>query len=116
MITLYGISNCSTVQKARNWLVSNQIEYIFHDYKKLGIDQAHLEHWCQKLGWAAVLNRAGMMWRKASEADKSKVLDQDSAIAFMIKVPNSIKRPIIEHQNGLIRGFDEAQYKDKFLL
>lgn len=115
MTTLYGISNCSTVKKARSWLELHQIDYIFHDYKKLGITQNHLENWCQKLGWEQVLNRTGMMWRKASEQDRSKVVDQESAIEFMIKTPNSIKRPMLEYGNNLIRSFDENEYKTELV-
>ena len=32
-IHFYGIPNCDTVKKARNWLDAKDIEYAFHDYK-----------------------------------------------------------------------------------
>jgi arsenate reductase (glutaredoxin) len=115
MITLYGITNCQTVAKARTWLESQKIEYTFWDYKKQGIDTEQLTRWCDELGWEKVLNRAGMMWRKASEAEKEKVVDQQSAIEFMFQVPNSIKRPIIETENGLLLGFVEKDYMEKFI-
>ena len=35
---LYGIPNCNTVKKARDWLDANNITYEFHDFKKQGID------------------------------------------------------------------------------
>lgn len=114
MITLYGITNCSTVKKARNWLESNGNEYTFHDYKKLGIDTAHLQKWCKEFGWELVLNRQGMMWRKADIEQKNKVIDEQSAITFMLHTPNAIKRPIIEFKEKLIRGFDEEEYKTIF--
>lgn len=111
MITIYGITNCTTVQKARNWLETNKIEYNFHDYKKLGIDEKHLKLWCKKYGWDKVLNMQGQMWRKASDEDKAKVVDEKSAIEFMLRVPNSIKRPIVELESGeLLRGFDEGEW------
>ncbi|HEX7636177.1 MAG TPA: arsenate reductase, partial [Noviherbaspirillum sp.] len=37
--TLYGIPNCDTVKKARNWLEQHGIAYTFHDFKKAGLDQ-----------------------------------------------------------------------------
>jgi arsenate reductase (glutaredoxin) len=110
MIKVYGIQNCTTVIKARNWLEAHDVQYEFHDYKKLGIDREHLVAWCRVLGWEQVLNRSGMMWRKASESEKTKVVDETSAIDFMLQVPTSIKRPIIENGNKLIRGFDLAEY------
>ena len=112
MITVFGITNCTTVQKARNWLDSHNVKYDFHDYKKLGIDQAHLQKWCDKFGWEQVLNRQGMMWKKASEEDKQKVVDTQSAIEFMINVPTSIKRPMIEKDGKIIlRGFEVGEYE-----
>lgn len=116
MITVYGITNCTTVQKARNWLEKNGVRYNFHDYKKLGIDVAHLQKWCKKFGWDKVLNMQGQMWRKASDEDKTKVVDEKSAIELMIRVPNSIKRPIVELENGeLLRGFDAGEWKEMLL-
>jgi arsenate reductase (glutaredoxin) len=110
MTTIYGIKNCQTVQKALKFLDVNKIEYTFWDYKKQVIDKEHLEKWCEKLGWQKVLNRAGMMWRKADEKTKAIVVDQDSAIEFMLTVPTSIKRPIVEMGSKLLIGFSEAEY------
>jgi arsenate reductase (glutaredoxin) len=115
MTTVYGITNCTTVQKARKWLDVNGVEYVFHDYKKSGIDTAHLERWCNEFGWEQVLNRSGMMWRKADPVLKSLVVDTKSSIEFMIQVPTSIKRPIIEYNSKLIRGFDIPAYTTFFL-
>lgn len=114
MTTIYGIKNCQTVQKALSWLEANNIQYTFWDYKKQGIDKTHLEVWCKELGWQKVLNRAGMMWRKASQESKNKVVDQETAIEFMIDTPTAIKRPVVESDNRLSIGFDEGEYEKFF--
>ena len=44
-VTVYGISNCDTVKKARAWLTAHGIAYSFHDYKKLGANPAKLAEW-----------------------------------------------------------------------
>ena len=115
MITVFGITNCTTVKKTCKWLETNKIEYIFWDYKKVGIDKQHLEKWCNKFGWETVLNRSGLMWKKADEKDKVKVVDTAAAIEFMLQTPTSIKRPIIEYQTEILKGFDEAQYERELL-
>ena len=33
MITMYGIKNCDTIKKARNWLDNERVAYNFHDYQ-----------------------------------------------------------------------------------
>jgi arsenate reductase (glutaredoxin) len=111
MNTLFGITNCQTVKKARDFLDKNSIQHTFWDYKKTGIDTTHLEKWCQKFGWEKVLNRSGMMWRKANEIEKSRVVDQKTAIEFMLKVPTAIKRPVLEIGKDLYLGFDPDVYR-----
>ncbi|MBB6091997.1 Spx/MgsR family transcriptional regulator [Povalibacter uvarum] len=109
-ITLYGIKNCDTMKKARTWLDEHGIAYEFHDYKAAGIDRAHLERWCQALGWEIVLNRSGTTFRKLPESDRTD-LDERKAIALMLAQPSMVKRPVLEKGNELLIGFKPAQYQ-----
>lgn len=68
-ITLYGIPNCDTVKKARTWLADAGVDYAFHDYKKAGIDEAHLRRWAGEVGWEKLLNKAGTTFKKLPDAD-----------------------------------------------
>jgi Spx/MgsR family transcriptional regulator len=108
--TIYGIKNCDTMKKARQWLDANGISYAFHDYKIEGIDRPHLEQWVRELGWETVLNRAGTTFRKLDEADKQD-LDAAKAIALMQAQPSMIKRPILDLGDGrLLAGFKAETY------
>jgi arsenate reductase (glutaredoxin) len=113
MKTIYGIKNCTTVQKARKWLYVNGVKYEFWDYKTQGVTRELLKTWCKEFGWEKVLNRSGMMWRKADEVRKNKVVDEATAIEFMIEVPTAIKRPILETKTGFLIGFNEQEYATK---
>lgn len=104
MITLYGIPNCDTVKKARAWLEGRGAAYAFHDYKKAGIDEARLRGWVAAAGWEPLLNRAGTTFRKLPDADKAG-LNADKAVALMLAQPSMIKRPVVEHESGLLIGF-----------
>ena len=110
MITLYGIPNCDTVKKARAWLDGRGIEYAFHDYKKAGIDPAKLRGWVAAKGWETVLNRRGTTFRGLPDADKADI-DPAKAVALMRAHPSTIKRPVVEHQGGLLVGFDAAEWE-----
>ena len=110
MITLYGIANCDTVKKARRWLDANGLEYTFHDYKKSGADPESLTAWIDSAGVDAVLNRRGTTWRKLSDAEKAEV-DAGNAVRLLIANPSMIKRPIVEHDTGLLVGFDESEWE-----
>jgi len=108
-ITLYGISNCDTVKKARTWLDAQGLAYTFHDYKKAGADPAKLTEWCQAAGWEKVLNRAGTTFKKLPDADKDG-LDQAKAVTLMAAQPSCIKRPVVEHPGGLLVGFKPDEW------
>jgi arsenate reductase len=109
MTILYGIANCDTVKKARAWLEAQGVAYTFHDYKKAGIDAATLRGWSARLGWEALLNRAGTTFRKLPEAARAD-LDEDKAIALMLAQPSMIKRPVIVQGDTLLAGFKPDTY------
>ena len=112
-ITLYGISNCDTVRKARGWLEGKGLDYTFHDYKKSGIEEGKLRRWTEAEGWERILNRRGPTFRKLDDALKAD-LDADRAVAVMREHTSAIKRPIVEYDNedgeGLLVGFDEQAW------
>lgn len=111
--TLYGITNCDTVKKARVWLDGRGIAYAFHDYRKAGIAATKVQAWCDVAGWEAILNRAGTTFKKLPDAAKTG-LDRARAIDLMCEQPSMIKRPIVEHAGGLLVGFKEAQWAEAF--
>jgi arsenate reductase len=113
-ITIYGIKNCDTMKKARAWLDKHGIDYSFHDYKTAGIERERLDRWEKKVGWEALLNRAGTTFRKLPDKDKA-ALNTKKAVALMLEQPSMIKRPILDLGAGkLLVGFAPEQY-DKAL-
>ncbi|MBN8528098.1 MAG: ArsC family reductase [Caulobacterales bacterium] len=109
MITMYGIPNCDTVKKARTWLDQNGVAYVFHDYKKAGVDRARLAAWVEELGWETVLNRAGTTFRALSETDKAG-LEANKAIELMLVQPSMIKRPMLDLGDRRVVGFKPDVY------
>lgn len=108
-ITVYGIPNCDTVKKARTYLDGRGIAYTFHDYKKAGVDAAHLKRWIKEVGWETLLNKAGTTFKKLADADKADI-DEDKAIALMLANPSMIKRPVVEGGKNLLVGFKPEVY------
>lgn len=104
MHTLYGIKNCDTVKKARNWLDQNGIAYRFHDFRTDGLTPELLQHFTDHLDWNKLLNRSSTSWRQLS-AEQQSNLTLDSAMQLMLTTPTLIKRPILESGDRLILGF-----------
>ncbi len=113
MITLFGIKNCDTIKKARNWLKQSSIEYSFHDYRTDGLEEATLKQWSDELGWQQLLNTRGMTWRKLAENEKAH-LDETKAISLMLNYPALIKRPLLDTGAGRYLGFDAVKYQQIF--
>ena len=104
MIAMYGIKNCDTIKKARDWMAANHIAYDFHDYKVEGADRARLVWQVVLEGLIMLLNRAGTTFRKLPDADREGV-DHDKAVALMLAHNSVIKRPVLEYPGGVLVGF-----------
>ncbi|HZW86036.1 MAG TPA: arsenate reductase [Gallionella sp.] len=114
---LYGISNCSTVKKARDWLAEHEISVEFHDFKKHGLDIAIAQNWLRQNDWSKLVNRSGLTWRGLPETQKQKICDNASALLLMLDKTSVIKRPVLEKNGKLLHvGFNEAAYSKIFNL
>ena len=113
MVTLYGISNCDSVKKARAWLQNHDIEYRFHDFRKDGLNQAKLKSWMSNIEWETLLNKRGTTWRQLDETNKESI-NKSRAIKLMVEQPTLIKRPVMEFQQSVFVGFKPDTYQSIF--
>lgn len=109
-ITMYGITNCDTVKKARAWLASHDVAYRFHDYRADGLDADRLNGWSGKVGWEILLNKASTTFRELSDEDRMG-LDEKKAKALMLAKPTMIKRPVLELGDRILVGFKPDVYQ-----
>jgi Spx/MgsR family transcriptional regulator len=112
--TLYGIKNCDTVKKARNWLDQNGIAYRFHDFRSDGLTPELLQHFADHLDWNKLLNRSSTSWRQLS-AEQQSDLTQEKAMQLMLTTPTLIKRPVLESGDKLMLGFKAENYQTELL-
>ena len=112
--TLYGIPNCDTVRKARLWLAGQQQDFIFHDFKKQGLERTTVAHWLAQVKWDVLVNRKGLTWRGLPDARKAAIVDAASALDLMLEFPSVIKRPVLAHAGQVHVGFSDAQYQHIF--
>ncbi len=112
---LYGIPNCNTVKKARDWLAARQISVEFHDFKKQGIATDVLNDWLTQVSHDKLINRAGLTWRGLDDNTKNSINDNASATALMQAKTSVIKRPVlVKDGTVLCVGFDESRYAEIF--
>ncbi|WP_176597463.1 MULTISPECIES: ArsC family reductase [Sphingobium] len=111
MLTMYGIKNCDTIKKARNFLDNSGKAYSFHDYKVSGVDEMALRGWVEEHGWETILNRSGTTFKALDAGDKAHI-DADKAVLLMMSNPSMIKRPILDLGGRTIVGFKATTYED----
>jgi len=111
---VYGITNCNTVKKAIDWLKQNNINYEFHDFKKLGVSAEKLDEWNEQAGYDKFLNKQGLTWRGLDAETKASVQSAAEALPLMQQKTSIIKRPVIEDNGFWFFGFDEKTYAEHF--
>jgi Spx/MgsR family transcriptional regulator len=112
---VYGITNCNTVKKALDWFKANNVPYEFHDFKKLGVSTEKLNEWDEKAGYEKFMNKQGLTWKQLDPAVKESIKTKDDALQLLQQKTSMIKRPVIEKNDFLFFGFDEAVYSKELL-
>ena len=109
-MTVFGIPNCDTVKKARTWLTAHGQDFVFHDFKKLGVPADQLPQWLAAVSWEKLVNRKGTTWRNLPDERKAAVVDKASALELVLEQPSVIKRPVLEGDGALAVGFSPDNY------
>ena len=111
LITIYGIPNCDTMKKARQWLDQQGLEYTFHNYRKDGLDKQWLQDRINELGWEQVVNRRGTTWRKLPE-DVRNAMTAETAVEALLEQSGMIKRPLLDTGCGYLLGFSADKWAE----
>lgn len=113
MTTLYGISNCDTVKKARTWLDQANVDYTFHDFRKDGLDRQQVVNWVTALGWENLVNKRSTTW-KGLDDDARAQLNGTTVVDVILDQPTLIKRPLLDQAGDISVGFKAADYELRF--
>ena len=107
-ITLYGLTKCSTCQKAVKWLQRNEVEHVFVDYREHPVAATTLKDWATQLeGFDKLLNRSGMTWRNLAPARKTPGSDAEWQLLIR-EYPALVRRPVMVLNDGSVRvGFND---------
>jgi arsenate reductase len=110
---LFGISNCDSVKKAKNWLETNNIDFSFHDFRKQGLEPETVQDWLNRIPWDKLLNKRSTTWRNlGSEVQQS--VNSETVVQLLVANPTLIKRPVLA-VNGIINiGFNVDTYRGIF--
>ena len=110
---LYGISNCDSVKKAKNWLETHNIDYQFHDFRKQGLDANTINQWLQSVSWDKILNKRSTSWRNLDPSIQQTV-NETNIVDLLIENPTLIKRPVMDVNDTITLGFNSDTYQGIF--
>ena len=110
---IYGISNCDTVKKAKNWLDKHNIDYQFHDFRKQGLDKKTIDGWLKTVAWDKILNKRSTSWRNL-DASIQQTINESNVVDLLIDNPTLIKRPVMDVNDTITIGFNSDTYKGIF--
>jgi arsenate reductase len=110
MTTLYGISNCDTCRKAKNWFNENRIAFDFFDFRKNELTQTKIETWIDSIGLDKLINRRGTTWRNLPDELRDQIHGPEN-VDVLNQFPTLMKRPIIEIDDHFLVGFDASVIK-----
>ena len=112
---LYGLANCDTCRKARNWLKRFDVEHGFVDYRDERQPPETLVAWRDALGgWDAMVNKSSTTWRNLPPARKAPASDSEWKL-LLREHPQLIRRPVVVTGDGVVsQGFTDNGIKKRF--
>ncbi len=110
---LYGIKNCDTVKRARDWLETAGIVFQFHDFRQNGLSATKLTHWLNVIGAEKLINKRSTTWKQLSESERKEIEKGEGKLVILAN-PTLIKRPVLEHQGKSYCGFQSELYATIF--
>lgn len=102
------------MKKAFTWLNNHSIEYTFFDYKKEILLEVNFNYWLTKIPLEQIVNKQGTTYKKLTDEQKVAVLNPETAFSVINENTSVIKRPLIEINNQVYVGFNEATWAKIF--
>ena len=104
MMRVFGISNCDKCREAKKWLMKNEIDFEFIDFRKQALTAEDIKRWIKSVGEEKLINKRGTTWRALPEKLKQN-FEKFDVVNIMLEKPTVMKRPIFETQERIIAGF-----------
>ena len=106
---------CSTCQKAKKWLDSQEIEYTERHIVEENPTYEELKEWHQKSGLSLkkFFNTSGILYKQMNLKDKLKEMSEDEQLKLLATDGMLVKRPLVIGDDFVLTGFKEKEWEDK---
>lgn len=105
---------CSTCQKAKKWLESNNIEFTDRHIIENNPTEEELTKWIKqsKKDIKKWFNTSGMKYKELNLKDKLVDMSEEDKIKLLASDGMLIKRPILVTEKDILIGFREAEWEE----
>lgn len=113
----YGYKKCSTVKKAKKWLMDNDIDFEEIDLVDTPPTKEEMKKIYEKSGYELkeFFNTSGVKYRELGLKETLKNFSKDEMIDLLVSDGKLIKRPLLVDNKKVLIGFKENEYKEKLL-
>ena len=100
---------CSTCQKAKKWLDTNDIKYELRDIVLNNPKEDELKKWIKESGLdiKKFFNTSGMLYKQMNLKNKLPNMSFDEKVKLLSSNGILVKRPIIVSKNKILVGFKD---------
>ena len=105
---------CSTCQKAKKCLDSQEIEYTERHIVEENPTYEELKEWHQKSGLSLkkFFNTSGMLYKEMKLKDKLPEMSEDEQLKLLATNGMLVKRPLLLDEDKVLVGFKEKEWEN----
>lgn len=115
MILFVEYPKCSTCQKAKKWLVENQVEFEERHIVEDNPSKEELKAWYEKSGLPLkrFFNTSGMKYKELKLKDKLPAMSEEEQLELLASDGMLVKRPVLVGNDFVLTGFKEKEWTEK---
>lgn len=104
---------CSTCQKAKKWLVENNIEFTNRLIVEDNPTVEELKEWIPKSGLPLkkFFNTSGVVYKELKLSEKLPNMSEEEQIALLASNGKLVKRPLIVTNSSVLVGFKPEEWE-----
>ena len=108
---------CTTCQKAKKWLIENNIEFEDRHIVEENPTRDELVQWHKKSGMPLkkFFNTSGIKYRELGLKDKLPNMSEDEQYDLLATDGMIVKRPVIVGDDFVLTGFREKEWTENLL-
>ena len=115
MVLFVEYPKCSTCQKAKKWLLENQVEFEDRHIVEDNPSKEELKAWYEKSGLPLkrFFNTSGMKYKELKLKDKLPAMTEEEQLELLASDGMLVKRPVLVGNDFVLTGFKEKEWTEK---